>query len=264
MPAADAANDEKARLVIRSCRRSNERFIQPKRLGFNNARSVAGASCLRWSRADRNACAAVIGSKNMAIRHEFEANSGYRFFKDGVSILLQVASRFRQGTIVTNKDLFHDFQRINKALQDMGAYDGERQGVSNPMTANHFPPHKGREFYKFLPERSLDYYKEGSFQFGSIQYYRSVEQQNSKDSMEGLSNLAIKTPRHLFRMSLASGYNFALFCGTSTLSRREQMSARFGLDLGSSGLLTCNYLLRRSNHCWEQRSFISTRLSITI
>ena len=228
MPAADAANDEKARLVIRSCRRSNERFIQPKRLGFNNARSVAGASCLRWSRADRNACAAVIGSKNMAIRHEFEANSGYRFFKDGVSILLQVASRFRQGTIVTNKDLFHDFQRINKALQDMGAYDGERQGVSNLMTANHFPPHKGREFYKFLPERSLDYYKEGSFQFGSIQYYRSIEQQNSKDSMEGLSNLAIKTPRHLFGMSLASGYNFALFCGTSTLSRREQMSARFG------------------------------------
>ena len=54
------------------------------------------------------------------------------------------------------------------------------------MTANHFPPHKGREFYKFLPERSLDYYKEGSFQFGSIQYYRGIEQQNSKDLMEGL------------------------------------------------------------------------------
>jgi hypothetical protein len=164
----------------------------------------------------------------MAIRHEFEANSGFRFFKEGVSILLQAATRFRQGTIVTSQDLFHDFQRINKALQDLGAYDGERQGVSNPMTANHFHPHQGREFYKFLPERSLDHYNDGSFQFGSIQYYRNIEHQNSKDSMEGLSNLAIKTPRHLFGMSLVSGYNFGIFCGTSTLNRREEMSARFG------------------------------------
>jgi hypothetical protein len=70
----------------------------------------------------------VKGSKIMAIRYEFEANSGFRFFKDGVSILLQAANRFRQGAIVTNKDLFHDFQLIHKALQDMGAYDGERQG----------------------------------------------------------------------------------------------------------------------------------------
>jgi hypothetical protein len=164
----------------------------------------------------------------MAIRHEFEANSGYRFFKDGVSILLHASSRFRQGTIVTHKDLFHVFQRINKYLQDVGAYEGERQGVSDLMTDNHFSAHKGREFYKFLPERSLDYYNEGSFQFGSIQYYRSIEQQNSKDSMEGLSNIAIKTPSHLLTMSLASGYNFGIFCGTSTLSRREQMSTRFG------------------------------------
>ena len=46
--------------------------------------------------------------------------------------------------------------------------------------------------------------------------------------MEGLSNLAIRTPRHLFGISLASGYNFGVFCGTSTLNKREEMSARFG------------------------------------
>jgi hypothetical protein len=45
MPAANASDDEKARLVLGSCGRFDERFIQPKRLGFNNARSVAGASC---------------------------------------------------------------------------------------------------------------------------------------------------------------------------------------------------------------------------
>ena len=42
MPTADAANDEKARLVVRSCRRFNERFIEPKRLGFDKIDPVFG------------------------------------------------------------------------------------------------------------------------------------------------------------------------------------------------------------------------------
>jgi hypothetical protein len=46
--------------------------------------------------------------------------------------------------------------------------------------------------------------------------------------MEGLSNIAIKTRKHLFGMSLASGYNFGIFCGTSNLSRHSEMSQRFG------------------------------------
>ena len=124
--------------------------------------------------------------------------------------------------------MFNLFRRINTFLKDVGAYDPEQQGVSDLMTAKHFPDLEGSEFYKYLPERSLEYYQEGSFQFGSIQYYRNIENQNSKDAMEGLSNLAIKTPKHLFGMSLASGYNFGIFCGTPNLDRRREMSQRFG------------------------------------
>ena len=51
--------------------------------------------------------------------------------------------------------MFHLFQRINKYLEDVGAYDAERQGVSNLMTTNQFLPHKERDFYKFLPERFI-------------------------------------------------------------------------------------------------------------
>jgi hypothetical protein len=40
MPAADAANHQKARLVVGSCRRFNERFIKPKRLGFDKIDAV--------------------------------------------------------------------------------------------------------------------------------------------------------------------------------------------------------------------------------
>jgi hypothetical protein len=46
--------------------------------------------------------------------------------------------------------------------------------------------------------------------------------------MEGLSNIAISTRKHLFGVSLASGYNFGIFCGTFSLNRRSEMSRRFG------------------------------------
>jgi hypothetical protein len=164
----------------------------------------------------------------MPIRHEFEPNAGYRFFKNEVSLLLHTTGRFRQDATVTNGALFNFFKHINKYLQNVGTYEAEQQGVSDTLTAEHFPAPKGAEFYKFLPERLLEYYLEGSFQFGSIRYYRDIEQQNSKDSMEGLSNIAIKTRKHLFGMSLASGYNFGIFCGTSNLSRHSEMSQRFG------------------------------------
>jgi hypothetical protein len=164
----------------------------------------------------------------VTVRHEFEANVGHRFFKDEVSLLLHASARFRQDAIVTNSHLFNFFKQINKYLQNVGAYEAEREGISDLLTAEHFPAPKEVEFYKFLPERLLKYYLDGSFQFGSIRYYRDIEQQNSKDSMEGLSNIAIKTRKHLFGMSLASGYNFGIFCGTSNLSKRSEMSERFG------------------------------------
>jgi hypothetical protein len=162
------------------------------------------------------------------MRHEFEPYAGYRFFKGEVSILLHAAARFKPTAIVTSVDLYNLFRRINKFLQTVGAYEAERQGVSDLLNADHFPEPKHADFYKFMPDRSLDYFLNGSFQFGSIQYYRGIEQQNSKDAMEGLSNIAIKTPKHLIGMSLTSGYNFGIFCGARNLSRRSEMSARFG------------------------------------
>jgi hypothetical protein len=162
------------------------------------------------------------------IRHEFEQHAGFRFFKDDISILLHAAARFKQTATVTSTDLYNYFRHLNKFLQSVGAYSPERQGVSELLTDSNFPALKNAEFFKFLPETSLDYYLKGSFQFGSIRYYRNIEAQNSKDAMEGLSNIAIKTPKHLIGVSLASGYNFGIFCGTSSLEKRREKSDRFG------------------------------------
>src|SRR5262249_25121713 len=164
----------------------------------------------------------------MAVQYVFEPNVGFRFTKGDISLLLHTAARFRQTAVVTNVDLFNLFKAINKFMANVGAYEDKGSVISAPMNADNFPELENAVFYKFVPEASLQYYVHGSFQFGSIQKYRTIEKQNSKDRMEGLCNIAIKTPKHLYGASLTSGYNFGIFCGTATLNRRDEMSKKFG------------------------------------
>ncbi|MBR0695566.1 hypothetical protein [Bradyrhizobium lablabi] len=164
----------------------------------------------------------------MAIRHSFEPNAGYRFFKGNVSVLLHAAARFKRDAVVTNIDLFNFFRHLNRYLQNVGAYEFERQGPSKLMTADNFLTLEGAVFYKFMSDSTLSHFMNGSFQLGSISYYRSIEQQNSKDAMEGLANIAFQAPGNVFGLSLASGYNFGIFCGAQNLDRCAEMSERFG------------------------------------
>lgn len=167
----------------------------------------------------------------MPIRYQFQSDEGFRFYRDELSLLLHAAVRFKQSAIVTNIDLFHLFEQLNKFLQFVGAYDREKIEARNLISAEHFVDLQEPTFYKFLPDSSAKYVKDDSFQFGSIRYYRDIEQQQSKDSLEGLANIAFKTPKHLVCMSLASGYNFAIFCGTATLDRRNEMGKKFGPNI---------------------------------
>jgi len=167
--------------------------------------------------------------KNMAIRNSFEPNAGYRFFRNEVSVLLHAAARFKRDAVVTNIDLFNFFRRLNRFLEDVGAYEFERQGPSKLMAAENFSDLKSDAvFYKFMSDSTLNHLMSGSFHLGSIAYYRNIEKQNSKDAMEGLANIAFQAPGNVFGLSLASGYNFGILCGTSKLDRRAEMSDRFG------------------------------------
>jgi hypothetical protein len=164
----------------------------------------------------------------MTIRYEFEGNAGYRFFKDRVSILLHALAIAKEGAVFTNTDCYNFFRHMNKYLQSVGAYSPEKLDFGKILTIEHFVDLEDVAFYKFGSEQSLDYILKDSFQFGSIEYYRNIEEQNSKDTMEGLSNLVISTPKRIICTSLVSGYNYCIFCGTSRLDNRDQMSNRFG------------------------------------
>jgi hypothetical protein len=164
----------------------------------------------------------------VATRSVFEPDAGYRFFKDDVSVLLHASARFKHDAIVTNLDMLNLFKRLNRFLEAVGAYERESQLASRLISAEEFPNFDEVEFYKFVPANLLEFYRAGSFQFGSINFYRNIENQNSKDAMEGLSNIVVQSPKHVWAMSLAGGYNFGIFCGTSSLEKRDEMSKRFG------------------------------------
>ncbi len=141
------------------------------------------------------ACATDLeGISIVTIRHIFETDAGFRFFKENVSVLLHASARFKHDAIVTNLDIFNLFKSLNRFLEVVGTYDRESQGTSTLMSAKRFPDLDEVEFYKFLPPSSLEYYRSGSFQFGPIQFYRDIENQNSRDRMEGFANIVFKAP----------------------------------------------------------------------
>jgi hypothetical protein len=167
----------------------------------------------------------------MTIRYEFERDAGYRFYNGDVSLLLHAFASLKERAIATNVDLNNIFRRINKYLQTVSGYSPEQQGFSRILSVDEFSKFEDTAFYKFLPNTSLEYIMADSFQFGSIEYYRNVEAPSSKDTMEGLSNLVFSTPRRLICISLASGYNYCIFCGTSRLDNSGLMSKRFGPNI---------------------------------
>ena len=166
------------------------------------------------------------------ITASFEKNRGYRYSNGSFSILTHALAVFKKGAIVTNLDLNNFFRSTNTYLAGVGAHHPETQEFSTLLTQADFKTiDDDISFYKFVPQDTFDYLRNGSFQFGSIQYYRNIEKQNSKDGMEGLTNLTIATPKRLIGTSLVSGYNFAILCGTSRLDNRNQMRDRFGPNI---------------------------------
>jgi len=166
----------------------------------------------------------------MTIKHAHEDGVGHRFSKDDVSLILHFYMKFKREAGVANLDLYQLFKATNQLLADLGTYDNEGQTLNEPLRRHSFANLKDVSFYKFIPASVVDYYQSGSLQLGSIQYYRDIENQNSKDRMEGLSNILFHG-KDRYAMSLASGYNFGIFCGTSTRDHSAKMSKQFGAKL---------------------------------
>jgi len=152
----------------------------------------------------------------MAVTSEFTADRGYRFRRNETSILVEVLGQSKPGIGLSKEQLNSLFRATHQYLQNAGAYDASELKPSPIIDASNFPRTKDTEFFKFVSDHTLDrYILNGGFQFGSLQYYRDIEDQNSKDGREGQASLVIATPEFEIFVSLVAGYNFAIFSGTS-------------------------------------------------
>src|SRR5262249_47970754 len=129
--------------------------------------------------------------------------------------------------VFTYTDCCALFGHLKKYLEAIGAYPAEELKAVTLLTENDFANPKDIVFYKF----GANYILKDSFQFGSIEYYRNIEDQKSKDPREGWSNLVISTRDRMFDASLVSGYNCYLFCGSWSLQNRKEMSEGRGLKI---------------------------------
>lgn len=84
-------------------------------------------------------------------------------------------------------------------------------------------------FFKFIDKETYDnFISKGKFQVGSLQHYREIERDESRDEKEGYSNIILNTNNRQILTSVISGFDNYIFCGTYDLNQKEVMVKKFG------------------------------------
>ena len=169
-------------------------------------------------------------------RHEFEINSGYRLFRDQVSVLLQSNSFGRRLTNAQNVALakalddFLDAVREHKAVQAPSIPDDGISLPDRPLSKADFAEAPPGPFYKYVREDTWNYIRQGSFQFATAEYYRNTPNIDIQDRREGAGHFHLISGNDQLNVSLISGYNCTIYCGTSQIdgSNDALMRERFG------------------------------------
>lgn len=158
----------------------------------------------------------------------FEKDGGFRFWRDRVSILVRSISPGRTLNAEQNIALSIHLDRYFDAILGHPARNAPAQEV--PLTRSDFvQPDKG-PLFKFVSDRTWGFLKKGSFRFGTAEYYRNQPNLDIQDRYEGLGHFHLVSGEDQLNVSLAAGYNCAIFCGTSQIDgpNDDLMRQRFG------------------------------------
>jgi hypothetical protein len=165
----------------------------------------------------------------MAIRRVFEQYRGFRYFKDNVSILVKAISRTKKDVSLTDKQLTSYGQALLEFFNSMEGLMINKENDGLILQSEDFPEFRNQSLFKYVPEPVVkNYILKGSFQLGSINYYRQTENQKIQDKLEGYSNIVINSNQRQLNITLTSGFNFYIFCGTICSNVNNQMSSKFG------------------------------------
>ena len=102
----------------------------------------------------------------------FEKDAGYRFDRDGVSIVVRHISSGRQLssaqniTLSSRLDIFFD-QILGHPTRDAAAQD-------IPLIKSDFVQTGKGPLFKYVDDQTWEFLKRGSFRFGTAEYYRNT------------------------------------------------------------------------------------------
>jgi len=162
-------------------------------------------------------------------REVFEKDRGFHLYRYKVSVLLHATA---YSSRLTDDELSDYTAFIGKYLDDISEKP-PRPIDYRPVpavTLSDFAPLDNSPFYKFVSDETWRYIDSGNFQFGTAKYYRNTPNLHIKDEREGYANLHIGSGDDQLHLSVSTGENFAIFCGTSTNveSSERGMRRKFG------------------------------------
>lgn len=158
-------------------------------------------------------------------REIFEKDAGYRFFRREVSILIQTISYGRRLDEKQNAALAEANSRYLDAIGNRTPLRYRHQPALMP---DDFAQVSDQAFYKYISDETWEHIKRGSFQFGTASFYRSTPDIRIGDVREGIATFYLTEGLDQLSVSVVSGYNCALLCGTAGIGDRKLMEARFG------------------------------------
>lgn len=115
---------------------------------------------------------------------------------------------------------FTDYQLLRLAKDNLRAYCTSKK-LSSPSIRN-FKVVSAKEiindytpFYKYVqPDIFEKYIKNGNWQLGTIEQYRTIENSKQRDEFEGFCFLHLNINNHIVGTNLITGFNYLILCGT--------------------------------------------------
>jgi hypothetical protein len=166
-------------------------------------------------------------------REDFEVDAGFRLFRDKVSVLLQSTSCGQRLSDQQNCALVRATNDFMDAIADpdFAKVNVDRATPPDiPLRESDFREIEDGPLYKYIRQDTLSFMERGSFQFGTAEYYRNSPNIKIRDRREGAGHFHLGFLNDQFNTSLISGYNCAVFCGTSLIDGPDDafMRDQFG------------------------------------
>lgn len=148
----------------------------------------------------------------------------YRYSKDGLvyermnkSIIVSQFGQTKPGIRLTDDEKTRLGGSIMKYLSDIENVKKDFELTSSRLyTRDSFCNFKGKSILKFTPFPIARFkFNEGNIKLGSLDHYRKIENEKSRDVLEGFSFYTVSLGNSEVNLTMAGGFDYLIFCGTT-------------------------------------------------